>query len=58
MLPHQARQANHAAIAVDFLHLFLGLLVLVGVGLGFGLHALDFVLAEAAAGLDADNTAE
>ena len=56
MLSHQARQANHAAIAVDFLCLFLGLLVLVGVGLGF--HALDFVLAQAAAGLDADNTAE
>ena len=45
---------DHAVGVVDFFHLFLGLLVLVGVGLGFGFHALDFLFAEAAAGLDAD----
>ena len=45
---------DHTVGVVDFLHLFLGLLVGVGVGLGFGLHALDLVFAQAAAGLDAD----
>jgi len=47
-------QEDHAVGVVDFLHLFLGLLVGVGMGLGFGLHALDLVFAQAAAGLDAD----
>ena len=45
---------NHAVGSVDFLNLLFRLLVVGGVGLGFGLHTLDFVVAQAAGGLDAD----
>ena len=45
---------DHAVGVVDFLNLFLCLLVGVGVGFSFSLHALDFVFAQTAGGLDAD----
>ena len=45
---------DHTVGSVDFLNLLFGLLVVGGVGLGLGLHTLDFVVAQAAAGLDAD----
>ena len=45
---------DHAVGGVNLLNLLLGLLVGVGIGFCLGLHALDFVFAQTAGGLDAD----